>query len=106
MRREAILGQHDVERGLRTDHLGPVLGLGAVRRAVMRAAGPTPIEHRPVTAAAATASLRDLAGSLWRFDERSPPGDLEPREQAEWWAKMIRDVYARITVVGTAFVEA
>jgi hypothetical protein len=49
---------------------------------------------------------RDLASSLRQFDELVASGDLEPREQAEWWTKMIRAVYARITVVGTTFVEA
>lgn len=67
---------------------------------------PTPIEHRSVTPAAATAYLRDMAGSLRRFDELVAAGDLELREQAEWWTKMIRAVYARITVVGTTFVGA
>jgi tRNA(Ile)-lysidine synthase TilS/MesJ len=64
------------------------------------------MEHRPVTAAAATACLRDLAGSLRRFDELVPTVDLELREQAEWWTQMIRAVCARITVVGSTFVEA
>lgn len=74
---------------------------------VMRAEPvPTPTHHRQATPAAATAYLHDLAGSLRRFDELVATGDLEPRQQAEWWTKMIRAVYARLTVVGTTFVEA
>ena len=59
-----------------------------------------------MTPAAATAYLRDLASNLQPFDALVAFGDVEPREQDEWWTKMIRAVYARITVVGATFVEA